>query len=106
MPSWRVPASSTRRSLAGFDSTLATVPRVVPARSTAEPGGLVEGTMTVNEVSRPFQFSVEGFAPRRYRGKAVLRQTDFGIKPYNGFFGALKLQDEVTVEFEITIPEP
>lgn len=32
-----------------------------------------------------------------------MRQTDFGITPYSGFFGALKLRDEVTVEFEVTI---
>ena len=31
--------------------------------------------------------------------------TDFGITPYSGFFGALKLSDEVTVEFEVTIEE-
>jgi hypothetical protein len=27
-------------------------------------------------------------------------QTAFGIKPYSGVFGALKLKDEVIVEFE------
>jgi hypothetical protein len=27
-------------------------------------------------------------------------QSAFGIKPYTGFFGALKLKDEVVVEFE------
>jgi hypothetical protein len=32
-----------------------------------------------------------------------VRQTDFGSTPYSGFFGALKLRAEVTVEFEVTI---
>jgi hypothetical protein len=27
-------------------------------------------------------------------------QSAFGIKPYSGFFGALKLSDEVRIEFE------
>jgi hypothetical protein len=34
-----------------------------------------------------------------------VRQTDFGITPYSGFFGALKLKDEVTVEFDIRVKE-
>jgi hypothetical protein len=30
-------------------------------------------------------------------------QSAFGIKPYSGFFGALKLRDEVTVEFDVDL---
>ena len=30
-------------------------------------------------------------------------QSAYGIKPYVGFFGALKLRDEVTVEFEVDL---
>jgi hypothetical protein len=30
-------------------------------------------------------------------------QSAFGIKPYTGFFGALKLRDEVGVEFEVDL---
>jgi hypothetical protein len=41
--------------------------------------------------------------PGRYRGSATLSQTAFGIKPYSGFFGALKLKDEVTVEIEVDL---
>ncbi len=39
----------------------------------------------------------------RYRGSGTLAQTAFGIKPYTGFFGALKLKDEVGVEFEVDL---
>ena len=39
--------------------------------------------------------------PGRYRGTATVVQTALGIKPYVGFFGALKLKDEVGVEFEV-----
>jgi len=39
-------------------------------------------------------------AQGRYRGGATVRQTDFGITPYTGFFGALKLRDEIGIEFE------
>ena len=42
--------------------------------------------------------------PGRYRGSATVIQTALGIKPYVGFFGALKLKDEVGVEFEVNLP--
>ena len=35
----------------------------------------------------------------------TLVQTRFGIKPYTGFFGALKLKDEVMVEFEVDLSQ-
>jgi hypothetical protein len=45
-------------------------------------------------------------APGRYRGTATVVQSTFGLKPYVGFFGALKLKDEVGVEVEVTLPSP
>ena len=33
----------------------------------------------------------------------TLAQTGFGIKPYTGFFGALKLRNEVVVEFDVDL---
>ena len=79
--------------------------RVVLAAPTAldEPSGAVEGSLTLNGTTRPFRIQVEGIDSGRYRGRGVLKQTDFGIKPYNGFFGALKLLDEVNIEFEVTV---
>jgi hypothetical protein len=35
----------------------------------------------------------------RVQGSATIVQTRWGIRPYTGFFGALKLSDEVRVEF-------
>jgi hypothetical protein len=68
--------------------------------------GEVEGTLTLRGTARDFRFPVTEAAPGHYRGSAALKQTDFGITPYSGFFGALKLRDEVTIEFEVTIPNP
>ena len=42
--------------------------------------------------------------PGRYRGSGTVVQTGLGLKPYVGFFGALKLKDEVGVEFEVNVP--
>jgi polyisoprenoid-binding protein YceI len=67
-------------------------------------GGAVEGTFTLNGRSEPVRLQVSEPAPGRYRGSATVAQTALGIKPYVGFFGALKLKDEVTVEFDLTLP--
>ena len=67
-------------------------------------GGAVEGTFTLNGQSEPVRVQVSEPGPGRYRGSATVIQTSLGIKPYVGFFGALKLKDEVGVEFEVTLP--
>jgi hypothetical protein len=67
-------------------------------------GGAVEGTFTLNGQSEPVRLQVSEPGPGRYRGSATVVQTGLGLKPYVGFFGALKLKDEVGVEFEVSIP--
>jgi len=49
------------------------------------------------------RLQVTSAAPGRYRGGATVQQTGFGITPYTGFFGALKLRDEINVEFEVDL---
>jgi polyisoprenoid-binding protein YceI len=63
-------------------------------------GGAVEGTLTINGKSQPARLQVTEPGPGRYRATATVTQSAFGIKPYVGFFGALKLRDEVGVEIE------
>ena len=79
------------RGTASFAST-----GVISAAS----GGAVEGTLTVNGTTRPARLQLVSRGTGRYQGTATVRQTDYGITPYSGFFGALKLKDEVTVEVE------
>jgi polyisoprenoid-binding protein YceI len=67
-------------------------------------GGAVEGTFTLNGQSEPVRLQVSEPQPGRYRGSATVVQSSLGIKPYTGFFGALKLKDEVGVEFEVSLP--
>jgi polyisoprenoid-binding protein YceI len=67
-------------------------------------GGAVEGTFTLNGQSEPLRLQVSEPEPGRYRGSATVVQTGLGIKPYVGFFGALKLKDEVGVEFDVRLP--
>jgi polyisoprenoid-binding protein YceI len=76
--------------------------RVVPAGA----GGGIEGTLTLNGQSQPVRLQVSEPGPGHYRAAASVVQSAFGIKPYVGFFGALKLKDEVAVEVDVTLPAP
>ena len=38
------------------------------------------------------------------RGTIPLRQSDWGIKPYRGLMGALKVRDEVEVVVDVRLP--
>jgi polyisoprenoid-binding protein YceI len=78
--------------------------RVIPSGGGG--GGAVEGTVTLNGKTQPVRLQVTAPGDGQYRGSATLSQTGFGIKPYSGFFGTLKLKDEVTLEFQLTLPSP
>jgi hypothetical protein len=41
--------------------------------------------------------------PDRYRATTTVRQTSFGIKPYSGFLGALRVSDAVELEADVAI---
>ena len=66
-------------------------------------GGAIEGTLTLNGKTQPTRLQVTTPGSGRYRGTATVVQSAFGIKPYTGFFGALKLRDEVGLEFEVDL---
>jgi polyisoprenoid-binding protein YceI len=85
---------------ASFTSTA-----VIPSAGAAanQPtSGVIEGTLALHGASRAIRLEVSSPEPARYRGTTTIRQSDYGITPYSGFFGALKLRDEVTVEFEVS----
>jgi polyisoprenoid-binding protein YceI len=66
-------------------------------------GGLtVRGDLTLLGQTRPIGFDV-AIADGVLRAVAVVKQTDFGIKPYSALFGALKVADEVRVELEARV---
>jgi polyisoprenoid-binding protein YceI len=81
--------------------------RDISFRSTrVEPteGGLrVEGDLTLVGNTRPIAFDLA--LGDRVTGVAVVKQTDWGMKPYTALFGALKVADEVRVEIDAALPQ-
>jgi hypothetical protein len=70
-------------------------------RSTSvEPGpGRVSGELELAGERRPIEFELAS-ADGRITGTAVVKQTDWGMKPYSALFGTLKVADEVVVEID------
>jgi polyisoprenoid-binding protein YceI len=66
-------------------------------------GGVVDGTLTLLGMARPLRIQITGFGEGRYRGTGRVVQSDYGIKPYTAFFGALKVADAVGVEAELDL---
>ena len=66
-------------------------------------GGAIDGTLTLHGQSRPLRLEVSKTGDGQYRATATVVQSQFGIKPYSGMFGALKLRDAVDVEVTVTL---
>jgi hypothetical protein len=67
-------------------------------------GGVIDGTLTLHGQSRPLRLEVSKTGDGQYRATATVVQSQFGIKPYSGMFGALKLRDDVDIEVTVTLP--
>lgn len=70
--------------------------------STVEAAGdglKVSGDLELGGKSKPITFDVSE-SGGTVTGRADIKQTDWGIKPYSALFGALKVNDEVKVVVE------
>lgn len=69
-----------------------------------EPAGqdqlLVRGQLSLHGVTRPVSASVHK-QDGRYVGTCTLKQRDFGIRPISIAGGAVKVKDELKIEFDI-----
>lgn len=61
---------------------------------------MVTGDLVLHGQTRPVKMEVQG-QNGHYRGKAELKQKDFGISPISVGGGAVKVKNELRVEFEI-----
>lgn len=64
----------------------------------------VRGELTMSGQSGPASFELRVSADGRVSGTASVVQSAFGIKPYRGLMGALKVRDSLDVVFEGRLP--
>jgi polyisoprenoid-binding protein YceI len=64
----------------------------------------VRGDLQMAGNGHPVEFELGVGSDGKITGGATLKQTDWGIKPYSGLFGALKVADEVEVVVEASSP--
>jgi polyisoprenoid-binding protein YceI len=69
-------------------------------------GGVIEGEFTLHGTARPLTLQVTQTGPGAYQATGSVVQSSYGIKPYSGFFGALKVRDAVVIEAEAKLPTP
>jgi polyisoprenoid-binding protein YceI len=69
-------------------------------------GGVIEGEFTLHGTARPLSLQVTQTGPGAYQATGSVVQSSYGIKPYSGFFGALKVRDAVVIEAEAKLPTP
>jgi polyisoprenoid-binding protein YceI len=69
----------------------------------------LNGDLTLRDVTRRVSFPVTVTIAKdhlRATGEAKLKQSDFGIKPYSGKLGLIKVGDEVKINFAIVAKSP
>ncbi len=64
----------------------------------------VQGELTLVGKTRPVEFDLEIADDGRLTGAAVIKQSDWGIKPYSTLFGALKVADQVELDLDASLP--
>jgi len=64
----------------------------------------VAGDLTIAGTSRPGSFTVDVGGDGRVTGTLKVVQTEWGIKPYKGLMGALKVRDDVEIVLDVALP--
>lgn len=64
----------------------------------------VTGDLTLVGKSNPITFDLQIGEDGKLTGQAVVKQTNWKMKPYSALFGTLKVVDEVTVEIDAGLP--
>jgi polyisoprenoid-binding protein YceI len=87
-------------------------PEAVFAAAGFEPdargGGEISGTLTIRGQARSWRVHVTQTGDDRYHADAQAVQSEYGIKPYTAFFGALRVRDavDVAVDVDLSNAEP
>jgi YceI-like protein len=65
--------------------------------------GKVEGELELAGNRHPISFELSSGDDGRLTGRAVVKQSDWGMTPYTALFGALKVADEVEVVVDASL---
>jgi polyisoprenoid-binding protein YceI len=72
--------------------------RSTEVEGTTDGGHLrAQGQLELMGQTRPLEFDLELTHDNQLTGRATVKQTDWGMKPYTALFGALKVADEVVI---------
>lgn len=71
----------------------------------ADGGGAINGTLTIRGQERPLQVRVNQAGAGRYHAEARVVQSDYGIKPYTAFLGALRVRDAIDVAADVDLSD-
>ena len=77
--------------------------QIVPSESDDE-HFIVSGELAMNDKRHPLGFELSLGRNGEITGRATVKQSDWGIKPYSGLFGTLKVRDEIEVSAEGALP--
>ena len=85
-------------------------PEAVFAAAGFEPGagggGEISGTLTIRGQERPLHVRVTQTGADRYHAEAQVVQSDYGIKPYSAFLGALRVRDAIDIAVDLDLSDP
>ncbi len=65
---------------------------------------MVQGELSLVGTSRPAAFELETIAEGHVTATLSLTQSEWGIKPYRGLMGALKVRDTVEIVLDVQLP--
>jgi hypothetical protein len=66
----------------------------------------VYGELELMGQTRPIEFDLEANDPNDLTGRAEVRQSEWGMKPYSALLGALKVADEVVITVDARLHSP
>ena len=64
----------------------------------------VQGELTLNGRAMPLAFDLRVTADGHLSAGVVVKQSTWGVKPYSGLLGALKVDDDLLIEVEGRLP--
>ena len=96
----------TMRKVLGADQHPEAVFTADNFRPDADGGGEISGTFTLRGQARPLRLRVKQTGTGRYYAETQVVQSDYGIKPYTAFLGALRVRDAIAVAVEADLSDP